>query len=148
MKLSSDFFLFFYSNSRIKILRMQRIKPNVGFRGGNGMENSKSATFLNKDRIIISNPEEYMRVDIRNLSYDDGEGLAGYNGNVVVGYGDEALDVFFLSINKLKNEDMDVICEKVMEQFGQGGKLVNLIIYNGESIIYNLNDEEQDDELS
>ncbi|HYF83819.1 MAG TPA: hypothetical protein VEB00_12420 [Clostridia bacterium] len=112
------------------------------------MENSKSATFLNKDRIIISNPEEYMRVDIRNLSYDDGEGLAGYNGNVVVGYGDEALDVFFLSINKLKNEDMDVICEKVMEQFGQGGKLVNLIIYNGESIIYNLNDEEQDDELS
>ncbi len=112
------------------------------------MEISNAATLLNKDRIIISNPEEYMRVDIRNLSYDDGEGLAGYNGNVVVGYGDEALDVFFLSINKIKNEDMDIICEKVMEQFGQGGKLVNLIIYNGESTIYNLNDEEQDDELS
>jgi hypothetical protein len=36
---------------------------------------------------------------------------------------------------------MDVICDKVLEQFGQDKKLVNLIIYNGESIIYNLNDE-------
>lgn len=112
------------------------------------MEISNTASLLNKERIIISNPEEYMRVDIRNLNYDDGEGLAGYNGNVVVGYGDEALDVFFLSINKIKNEDMDVICEKVMEQFGEGGKLVNLIIYNGEANIYYLNDEEVDNEPS
>ncbi|KUO75089.1 MAG: hypothetical protein APF77_10400 [Clostridia bacterium BRH_c25] len=106
------------------------------------MEILKEVSLLNKERIIISNPEKYMRVDIRNLNYDDGEGLAGYNGNVVVGYGDEALDIFFLSINKVKNEDMDTICEKVMEQFGQGGKLINLIIYNGDATIYNLNEED------
>lgn len=106
------------------------------------MEITRTAVLLNKDRIIISNPEQYERVEIRNLNYDDGEGLAGYNGNVVVGYGDEAKDVYFLSINKIKDEDMDMICEKVLEQFGQDKKLVNLIIYNGESIIYNLNDDE------
>jgi hypothetical protein len=127
---------------------MQRIKPNVEYRGGNLMEISNEINILSKDRIIISNPEEYMRVDIRNLNYDDGEGLAGYNGNIVVGYGDEALDIFFLSINKINQEGMDKVCEKVMEQFGQGGKLVNLIIYNGESTIYTLNDEELDNELS
>jgi hypothetical protein len=127
---------------------MQIIKPNVEFRGGNAMEISKTATLLNKDRIIISNPEEYMRVDIRNLSYDDGEGLAGYNGNIVVGYGDEALDVFFLSINKVTNEDMDIICEKVLEQYGQGGKLINLIIYNGDATIYSLNDEDDPESIN
>ena len=37
---------------------------------------------------------------------------------------------------------MSIVCEKVIEQFGQDKKLLNLIIYNGESIIYNLNDEE------
>ncbi len=121
---------------------MQIIKPNVGFGGGNAMEISNEVNLLNKDRIIISNPEEYMRVDIRNLNYDDGEGLAGYNGNIVVGYGDEALDIFFLSINKVKSEDMDTICEKIHEQFGQGGKLINLIIYNGDATIYNLNEED------
>ena len=125
---------------------MQRIKPNVGFRGGNAMEITRTATLLNKDRIIISNPEQYERVEIRNLNYDDGEGLAGYNGNVVVGYGDDVKDVFFLSINKIKDEDMDIICEKVLEQFGQDNKLVNLTIYNGESIIYNLNDDEPNNE--
>jgi len=110
------------------------------------MEAVKEINLLNKDRIVISNPEEYMRVDIRNLNYDDGEGLAGYNGNLVVGYGDEVLDVFFLSLNKVRDEDMDIICEKVMEQFGQGGKLINLIIYNGDATIYNLNDEEEGNE--
>jgi len=111
------------------------------------MEISRGATLLNKDRIIVSNPEEYMRVDIRNMNYDDGEGLAGYNGNIIVGYGDDALDVFFLSINKVKEEDMEIICEKIHEQFGQGGKLINLMIYNGDSTIYTLNDED-DPELS
>ena len=110
------------------------------------MEITRTATLLNKDRIIISNPEQYERVEIRNLNYDDGEGLAGYNGNVVVGYGDDVKDVFFLSINKIKDEDMDIICEKVLEQFGQDNKLVNLTIYNGESIIYNLNDDEPNNE--
>lgn len=136
----------FFDILRIKISKMQRIKPNAGFEGGSMMENSKETGLLNKDRIIISNPEDYMRVDIRNLNYDDGEGLAGYNGNVVVGYGDEALDVFFLSINKIESEDMEIICEKVAEQFGQGGKLINLIIYNGDATIYNLNDEDGDNE--
>ena len=110
------------------------------------MEVMRTATLLNKDRIIISNPEQYEHVEIRNLNYDDGEGLAGYNGNVVVGYGNDVKDVFFLSINKIKDEDMDIICEKVLEQFGQDNKLVNLIIYNGESIIYNLNDNELNNE--
>ena len=106
------------------------------------MEIPGTAQLSNKDRIIISNPEKYEHVEIRNLNYDDGEGLAGYNGNVVIGYGKEAKDVFFLSINKIKDEDMSIVCEKVIEQFGQDKKLINLIIYNGESIIYNLNDEE------
>ncbi|HOS69581.1 MAG TPA: hypothetical protein PLG67_10530 [Bacillota bacterium] len=110
------------------------------------MEISGTLELLNKDRIIISNPEKYERVEIRNLNYDDGEGLAGYNGNVVIGYGDDSKDVFFLSINKIKDEDMNIICEKVMEQFGQDRKLLNLIIYNGESIIYYLNDEEGENE--
>ena len=110
------------------------------------MEILTTAESLNKDRIIISNPEQYERVEIRNLNYDDGEGLAGYNGNVVVGYGNDVKDVFFLSINKIKDEDMNIICEKVLEQFGQDNELINLIIYNGESIIYNLNDEEPDSE--
>ena len=105
------------------------------------MEAARTATVLNKDRVIISNPEQYERVEIRNLNYDDGEGLAGYNGNVVVGYGETVKDVFFLSINKIKEEDLDIICDKVLEQFGQDKKLINLIIYNGESTIYNLNDE-------
>lgn len=106
------------------------------------METMGTTELLNKDRIIISNPEQYEHVEIRNLNYDDGEGLAGYNGNVVVGYSHDVKDVFFLSINKIKEEDMDIICDKILEQFGQDNKLVNLIIYNGESIIYNLNDEE------
>lgn len=110
--------------------------------GGNVMKVSGVTELSNKDRIIISNPEKYERVEIRNLNYDDGEGLAGYNGNVVIGYGDDAKDIFFLSINKIKDEDMNIVCEKVIEQFGQDKKLLNLIIYNGESIIYNLNDEE------
>ena len=50
---------------------MQIIKPNVGFRGGNAMEISRAAALLNKDRIIISNPEKYERVEIRNLNYEE-----------------------------------------------------------------------------
>lgn len=107
------------------------------------MEASSASTVLNKDRIIISNPEKYNHVEIRNLNYDDGEGLAGYNGNVVVGYGNGVKDVFFLSINKMSERTMEVICDKVQEQFGQDNKLVNLIIYNGDAVIYNLNDAEE-----
>lgn len=124
---------------------MQRIKPNVGFGGGKLMETSNEISLLNKDRIIISDPEKYTKVEIRNMNYDDGEGLAGYNGNVVLGYGEDALDVFFLSINKIKNENLDIICEKVLEQFNQDNKLVNLLIYNGDTTIYNLNEENVND---
>lgn len=106
------------------------------------METMRTAEIMNKDRIIISNPERYERVEIRNMNYDDGEGLAGYNGNVVVGYNDDIKDVYFLSINKIKEDDMDTICDKILEQFGQDDKPINLIIYNGESVIYNLNDED------
>ncbi len=102
----------------------------------------KEAVLLNKDRIIISDPEKYESIEIRNLNYDDGEGLAGYNGNVIIGNNNEVRDIFFLSINKMNNADMDIICEKISEQFGQDNKLINLMIYNGESIIYNLNDTE------
>lgn len=144
MKIHSIFL--FCPEFSIKTEKMQRIKSNVEFGGVNVMENTRTAALLNKDRIIISNPEQYKRVEIRNLNYDDGEGLAGYNGNVVVGYGDDAKDVFFLSINKIKDEDMNIICDKVLEQFGQDNKLINLIIYNGESIIYNLNDNELNNE--
>jgi len=106
------------------------------------MEIASTATLLKKDRIIISNPELYNKTEIRNLNYDDGEGLAGYNGNVVIGYGNGVKDIFFLSINKLKEEDMEAVCEKVLELFGQDKDLINLIIFNGDSTIYNLNDEE------
>lgn len=48
------------------------------------MEVMKSTIHVNKDRILISNPEQYERIEIRNLTYDDGEGLhGGYNGNVM-----------------------------------------------------------------
>jgi hypothetical protein len=106
-----------------------------------------NTTLLNKDRVIVSNPEEYNRVEIRNLNYDDGEGLAGYNGNVIVGYGNGIKDVFFLSINKIKEGDMEVICDKVLEQFGQDNELINLMIFNGESTIYTLNDGDYDSRI-
>lgn len=97
---------------------------------------------FNKDRIIISNPEKYKAVEIRNLTYDDGEGLAGgYNGNVIIGYGDIGeKDVFFLSINKIKEEELEAVCDKIEEAFGQDEQMINLMIYNGDSTIYNLND--------
>ena len=97
--------------------------------------------FFEKNRIIISNPEKYNKVEIRTLTYDDGEGLAGgYNGNVIVGYGDSGeKDVFFLSINKINEKDMEAVCDKIEESFGEE-EMINLMIYNGDSTIYNLND--------
>ncbi len=97
-----------------------------------------------RNKIIISNPEKYNNIEIRNLTYDDGEGLAGgYNGNVIVGYGEDYKDVFFLSINNVPEKEKDTICDKVEEMFGQDNDPINLFIYNGESTIYNLNDSEQ-----
>ncbi len=95
---------------------------------------------LEKDKIFISNPEKYDRIEIRNLSYEKETDLEnGYNGNVIVGYYPEGKDVFYLSINSVDEEDFDSVCDKVEELFGQDHKLVNLMIYNGDSTIYNLN---------
>ncbi len=97
---------------------------------------------FDKNRILISNPEKYKNVEIRSLTYDDGEGLAGgYNGNVIIGYGDDGeKDVFFLSVNKIEEEGMEAVCDKIEEFFGTDEQLINLMIYNGDSTIYNLND--------
>ncbi len=98
---------------------------------------------FNKDRVIISNPEKYDNIEVRYLTYDDGEGLAGgYNGNVIVGYTETHKDIFFLSINNISEKNQQAVCDKVEEMFGQDNKLINLMVYNGDSTIYNLNDSE------
>ncbi|MFZ5351192.1 MAG: hypothetical protein ACOZCL_00565 [Bacillota bacterium] len=97
---------------------------------------------LGKDRIIISNPEKYDNVEIRYLTYDDGEGLAGYNGNVVIGYTETYKDIFFLSINSVSEREQQIICDKIEEMFGQDNQLINLFVFNGDSTIFNLNDGE------
>lgn len=109
------------------------------------VEYEKSPLHLDKDRIIISNPEQYEKIEIRNLTYDDGEGLqGGYNGNVIVAYNKDSKDVYYLSVNNIEENDLDVVCDKVEEMFGQDDRLVNLMIYNGDSTIYNLNEHEND----
>ncbi|MGB7605964.1 MAG: hypothetical protein WBL93_10865 [Lutisporaceae bacterium] len=106
------------------------------------MENIKSSLHVDRDRILISNPEKYERIEIRNLTYDDGEGLhGGYNGNVIVGYYADSKDVFFLSANNIEEDDFNSVCDKIENMFGQNQQLVNLMIYNGNSTIYNLNEE-------
>ena len=95
-----------------------------------------------KDRILINAPENYSKIEIRNMNYDDGEGLTGYNGNVIIGYGEDSKDIFFLSANKVDDKDTGTICDKVEELFGQDKKLINLTIYNGDVTIYNINDNE------
>lgn len=107
------------------------------------MEAMNSKIHVNKDRILISNPEQYERIEIRNLTYDDGEGLhGGYNGNVIVGYNKDSKDVFYLSVNNIEEDDFNTVCDKIEDMFGQDDRLVNLMIYNGESTIYNLNEHE------
>ena len=109
------------------------------------MEDKKSAMHVRKDRILISNPEQYEKIEIRNLTYDDGEGLhGGYNGNVIVGYSKDSKDVYYLSVNNIDENDFNTVCDKVEEMFGTDDRLVNLMIYNGDSTIYNLNEHEND----
>lgn len=104
------------------------------------MKQDDNTMHLAKDKIFISNPEKYDRIEIRNLSYEKETDFEnGYNGNVIVGYHQEGKDVFYLSINSVDEEDFDSVCDKVEEMFGQDHKLVNLMIYNGDSTIYNLN---------
>lgn len=107
------------------------------------MSNIKSSIHVDRDRILISNPEQYEKVEIRNLTYDDGEGLqGGYNGNVIVGYNKDSKDVFYLSANNINEDDLNSVCDKIEDMFGQDDRLINLMIYNGESTIYNLNEHE------
>jgi hypothetical protein len=109
------------------------------------MENIKGSLHVDRDRILISNPEQYEKIEIRNLTYDDGEGLqGGYNGNVIVGYNKDSKDVFYLSLNNIKEDDLNTVCDKVEEMFGQDDRVVNLMIYNGDSTIYNLNEHENE----
>ena len=98
-----------------------------------------------KDRILISNPEQYEKIEIRNLTYDDGEGLqGGYNGNVIVGYNRDSKDVFYLTVNNIDENDLNHVCDRVEEMFGQDDRMINLMIYNGDSTIYNLNERENE----
>jgi hypothetical protein len=107
------------------------------------MQETKGMLHVDRSRIMISNPEQYDRVEIRSLAYDDSENIQeGYNGNVIVGYGKEANDIFFLSINNIKEDDLDAVCDKIEGMFAQDGKPINLMIYNGESTIYNLNEQD------
>lgn len=109
------------------------------------VENFKSSMHVDRDRILISNPEQYEKIEIRNLTYDDGEGLqGGYNGNVIVGYNKDSKDVFYLSVNSINEEDLNSVCDKIEDMFGQDDRLVNLMVYNGDSTIYNLNEHEND----
>jgi hypothetical protein len=109
------------------------------------MENIKGSLRVDRDRILISNPEQYEKIEIRSLTYDDGEGLqGGYNGNVIVGYNKDSKDVFYLSLNNIKEDDLNTVCDKVEEMFGQDDRVVNLMIYNGDSTIYNLNEHENE----
>jgi hypothetical protein len=102
-----------------------------------------SSIELDKNRMIISNPEKYENIEIRSLTYDDGEGLAGgYNGNVIIGYTETYKDIFFLTINSVSESIQHEMCEKIEEMFGQDKQLINLMIFNGDSTIYNLNDEQ------
>lgn len=107
------------------------------------MQETKGALHIDSSKIMISDPEQYERVEIRSLTYDDGDNPeGGYNGNVIVAYGNEAVDIFFLSINNIEEDDLDVVSSKIENMFSQSGKPINLLIYNGESTIYNLNEQD------
>ncbi|MDF2521259.1 MAG: hypothetical protein K0R84_1887 [Clostridia bacterium] len=106
------------------------------------MDGIHNSLHINRDGIQISNPEKYDKIEIRNLTYGYNEDLQrGYNGNVIVGYYNDSKDVFFLSANDIEENDFDLVCDKVEEMFGQEHQLVNLMIYNGHSTIYNLNED-------
>ena len=102
----------------------------------------RDAMHVDKQRISISDPEQYDKIEIRNLTYkDESTAEDGYNGNVIIGYNKDSKDVFYLSINHIEEADLDNICDKIEEMFGQEDHIMNLMIYNGDSIIYNLSNE-------
>lgn len=99
----------------------------------------KKETGITKDRIIITEPEKYKKIEIRNVSYDSGEGLAGYDGNMIIGDSEDSKDIFFLSVRSLNESELNAVCDKIEESFEDEKKPVNLTIYDGINSIYNMN---------
>lgn len=95
---------------------------------------------ITKDRIIITEPDKYDKIEIRNISYDSGEGLAGYDGNMIIGDGKDSKDVFFLSIRPLNKSELNAVCDRIEESFPDEKKMINLTIYDGVNSIYNMNE--------
>lgn len=107
------------------------------------MQEAKGTLHVDRDKILISDTEQYDRVEIRRLTFSNSENTQdGYNGNVIIGYGKEVNDIFFLSINYIDEDDLDAVCDKIEDMFAQAGKPINLMIYNGQSIIYSLNEQD------
>lgn len=95
---------------------------------------------INKDRIIIAEPEKYGKIEIRNINFDSGEGLAGFDGNMIVGDSEDSKDVFFLTVRPLSESEIDAVCDKVDEMYQDEKKPINLSIYDGVNSIYNMDE--------
>lgn len=96
---------------------------------------------MKKDRVIIAEPDKYNNIEIRNINFDTGEGLAGFDGNMIVGDAEDSKDIFFLSIRPLNESQINAVCDKVEEIYQDEKKPINLSIYDGINAIYNLNEE-------
>lgn len=96
---------------------------------------------MKKDRVIIAEPDKYNNIEIRNINFDTGEGLAGFDGNMIVGDAEDSKDIFFLSIRPLNESQVNAVCDKVEEIYQDEKKPINLSIYDGINAIYNLNEE-------
>ncbi|HHY78607.1 MAG TPA: hypothetical protein GX498_08945 [Clostridiales bacterium] len=94
---------------------------------------------LKKDRLIITEPDKYNNIEIRNISFDTGEGLAGFDGNMIVGDSEDSKDIFFLSIRPLDESQVNAVCDKIEEIYQDEKKPINLSIYDSINGIYNLN---------
>lgn len=70
---------------------------------------------MKKDRVIIAEPDKYNNIEIRNINFDTGEGLAGFDGNMIVGDAEDSKDIFFLSIRPLNESEIDAVCDKIEE---------------------------------
>lgn len=111
------------------------IKTNVNLERKFIMSETKG---INKDRIIIAEPDKYEKIEIRNINFDDGEGLAGFDGNMIVGDGEESKDVFFLTVRPLNESEINAVYDKVEEIYQDDKKPINLSIYDGVNSIYNM----------
>lgn len=96
---------------------------------------------MRKDRIIIADPDKYQNIEIRNINFDTGEGLAGFDGNMIVGDSEDSKDIFFLSIKPLEEKQVNAVCDKIEEIYQDAKKPINLSIYDGINGIYNLNEK-------